>query len=223
MGILERFGTIMKANINALLDKAEDPAKMIDQYLIDMKESLAEVKKETVNIMAVEKKTEANASENKAEIAKFKDLAAKAARAGNDDDARVFIKKYKDLEERSVVIEKNLAVATENATKMKEMHNKLALDISELEDRKAQIKATVSIAKAVEKVSKAGDPMSRASEIGSKFSDMENKANERLDRAQAAAELNGEIGDAAEKLAKSYGAATDSDVDAELARLKAGL
>jgi phage shock protein A len=195
---------------------------MIDQYLIDMKESLAEVKKETVNIMAIEKKAAADADANKAEISKFKVLAAKAVEAGNDDDARVFIKKYKDLEERSAALEKNLAAATENATKMKEMHNKLVSDINELEGRKAQIKATVSIAKAVEKVNKVGDPLSKASEIGSKFNDMESKANERLDRAQAASELNSELGDAADKLAKSYGAATDSDIDAELARLKAG-
>jgi phage shock protein A len=223
MGILERFGTIMKANINALLDKAEDPAKMIDQYLIDMKESLAAVKKETVNIMALEKRAETDFNENKAEIEKFKDLAEKAVKSGNDDDARVFIKKYKDLEARAVALESNLSAATENANKMKEMHNKLVSDISELESRKAQIKSTVSIAKAIEKVNKVGDPLGKASEIGSKFSDMESKANERLDRAQAASELNSEIGDAADKLAKSYGGATDSDVDAELARLKSGM
>ena len=105
---------------------------------------------------------------------------------------------------------------------MKEMHNKLVADIGELESRKAQIKSTVSIAKAVEKVNKIGDPLSKASEIGSKFGDMESKANERLSRAQAASELNGEIGDAADRLAKSYGAATDADIDAELERLKAG-
>jgi phage shock protein A len=213
----------MKANINALLDKAEDPAKMIDQYLIDMKESLAEVKKETVNIMAVEKKAAAAYSENRAEIEKFKALAEKAVKAGNDDDARVFIKKYKDLEERETSLENNMNVATENATKMKEMHNKLVSDIETLESRKAQVKATVSIAKAVEKVNKVGDPMGKASEIGSKFSDMESKANERLDRAQAASELNSEIADDADKLAKSYGTASDSDIDDELAKLKAGL
>ena len=44
MSILSRFNDIIKANINALLDKAEDPAKMIDQYLREMTDDLAEVK-----------------------------------------------------------------------------------------------------------------------------------------------------------------------------------
>ena len=44
MSILSRFKDIMSANINALLDKCEDPAKMIDQYLRQLKEDLAEVK-----------------------------------------------------------------------------------------------------------------------------------------------------------------------------------
>lgn len=52
MGILTRFTDIMKSNINALLDKCEDPAKMIDQTLRDLREDLAEVKKETANIIA---------------------------------------------------------------------------------------------------------------------------------------------------------------------------
>ena len=45
MGILERFTDIIKANINDLLDRAEDPAKMIDQYLRDLTENLAEEKR----------------------------------------------------------------------------------------------------------------------------------------------------------------------------------
>jgi phage shock protein A len=210
----------MKANINALLDKAEDPAKMIDQYLIDMKESLAEVKKETVNIMAVEKKAAESLEENKAEIAKFKDLAERAVEAGNDDDARVFIKKYKTLEEGTAVLANNATLAADNAMRMKEMHNKLVSDIEQLESRKSQVKSTVAVAKAIEQVNKVGDPFSKASEIGGKFSDMEAKANARLDRAQAASELNSDLGDAAQKLADSYGKVSDAEIDAELEKLK---
>ena len=44
MGILKRFKDIMSANINAMLDKAEDPEKMIDQYLRDLQEDLRNVK-----------------------------------------------------------------------------------------------------------------------------------------------------------------------------------
>ena len=53
MGIISRFTDIMKSNINALLDKCEDPAKMIDQTLRDLREDLAEVKKEECGTDAV--------------------------------------------------------------------------------------------------------------------------------------------------------------------------
>ena len=54
-GILSRFKTIMEANINALLDKAEDPVKMADQLARDLEKDLGEVKAETVSVMAEEK------------------------------------------------------------------------------------------------------------------------------------------------------------------------
>ena len=57
MGILSRFGDIVQANVNAALDKMEDPSKMIDQYLRELNENLAEVKKETAGVMAEETRT----------------------------------------------------------------------------------------------------------------------------------------------------------------------
>ena len=54
--ILKRFTDIMSANINALLDKAEDPAKMVDQYIRDIESDLGNVKAETAAVMAAEKK-----------------------------------------------------------------------------------------------------------------------------------------------------------------------
>ena len=55
MGILTRFKDIMSANINALLDKAENPEKMIDQYLRNLENDLASVKAETASVIAEEK------------------------------------------------------------------------------------------------------------------------------------------------------------------------
>ena len=70
MGILSRFSDIIEANINALLEKAEDPVKMINKYLIDARQDLAEVKKETTEVMAEETKALRKVNENKAEIAR---------------------------------------------------------------------------------------------------------------------------------------------------------
>ena len=59
MGILDRFTDIIKANINDLLDRAEDPAKMIDQYMRELTDNLAEVKQETAAVMAEEARASA--------------------------------------------------------------------------------------------------------------------------------------------------------------------
>ena len=76
--ILSRFNDILKANINELLDKLEDPSKMIDQYLRDMMEDLAEVKKETAGVMAEEARAKRLADANSAEVEKYLELAKKA-------------------------------------------------------------------------------------------------------------------------------------------------
>ena len=71
MGILSRFGDIVQANVNAVLDKMEDPSKMIDQYLRELNENLAEVKKETAGVMAEETRTRRLMEENQAEAARY--------------------------------------------------------------------------------------------------------------------------------------------------------
>jgi phage shock protein A len=76
MGIIDRFKEIMAANFNALLDKAEDPEKMIDQYMRNLEEDLAKVKSETASVMADEKnaqrKVSKSAMAHKAENDSFK-------------------------------------------------------------------------------------------------------------------------------------------------------
>ena len=86
MGILQRFSDIVSANVNALLDKAEDPGKMIDEYLRKATKDLAEVKQETAGVMAEESRTKRLVDDNAAQVAKFEALAKKALLAGNEDD-----------------------------------------------------------------------------------------------------------------------------------------
>lgn len=222
MGILDRFATIVKANINELLDKAEDPAKMVDQYLVDLTESLADVKRETAGVMAEEARTKRAADANAEEVSRMEDLAKKALKAGNEDDARVFLAKKQKLEAAGAELQKAADAAKANADKMRQMHDKLVSDIEDLKSRRETIKAKMAVAKTQEKVAGYTSGADKAESAIEAFNRMEEKADRMLDTADAMTELNTEPVDDAEALAQKYAGATDdAAVDDELARLKA--
>ena len=221
--VLERFSDIVKANVNAVLDKMEDPSKMIDQYLREMLEDLAEVKKETAGVMAEEARTKRLAEANAAEVAKYEELAKKALTAGNEDDARVFLSKKQELEAAGAGLHTAYAVAHENAVKMRQMHDKLTSDINDLKARREMIKAKVAVAKTQEKLNAFSGASDKTQDAMNAFGRMEDKANNMLDRANAMAELNSEPVDAAKELEKKYAAAGSPSVEDELAKLKSDL
>ena len=222
MGILDRFADIVKANINDLLDRAEDPAKMIDQYMRDLTESLAEVKQETAGVMAEETRTKRLVDENAEEVAKYEGLARKALAAGNEDDARTFLAKKQQLEAKGASLAQAYDAAHANATKMREMHDKLVSDIETLNGRREAIKAKVSVAKTQEKVNDLASAGDKAEGAMSAFARMEAKADQMLDQANAMAELNATPADSAAELEKKYAeAGNTAAVDEELAKLKA--
>jgi len=219
MGILNRFADIMSSNINALLDKCEDPGKMVDQKLREAKEALADVKNETAAVMAEEKRAKRVRDDLMAGVSKYMELAKKAVQAGNDGDAKVFLAKKNECSVQLAEAEQVYQTAALNAKQMVQMHDKLVNDIRDMEARKANIKATLSAAKAQEKINEFAAKDS-TSEIRGKFDDMAHRAQERLDRAQAAAELSTGPDDPAEELAHRY-SDTGLSVDDELAALKA--
>ena len=221
MAILERFTDIIKANINDLLDKCEDPAKMIDQYLRDLTEDLAEVKQETAAVMAEETRTKRMLEDNAGEIRRYEDLARKALAAGNEGDARVFLGKKQQLTEKAASLQATYDAAHANAEKMRQMHDKLVGDIETLRSRREMVKAKVAVARTQEKVNEMGAAGERAAGAMSAFERMEAKADAMLDQANAMAELNAAPADEAAELEKKYAAsAGDAAVDAELEKLK---
>lgn len=221
MAILARFKDIISSNINALLDKAEDPAKMVDQYLRKMTADLAEVKKETAGVMAEESRTKRLLDENEKEVAKYADLAKKALVAGNEDDARIFLSKKQELEDVGVNLQTSYAVAHENAVKMRQMHDKLVKDINTLNSRRQAIKAKVSVAKTQQRVNKLGSSAEKMEGSMGAFDRMEAKAEKMLDSANAMAELNAQPVDEAQALEDKYKAAdTNASVEDELAAMK---
>lgn len=220
MGILQRFSDIMKSNINALLDKAEDPAKLVDQYLLDARQNLADVKKETATVMANERSAQRDVDECQKNIKTYEDSARRALQAGNEDDARKLLERKQQYDAQLPELQKNLAAASAQSEKMRQMHDKLTDDIRELEARKNTVKAKVATAKAQEAVNKAGSLGSRGKDVNDAFARMEEKADRRLDEAMATADLNADAHEDEDLVAK-YGAGSPASVEDELARLKA--
>ncbi len=140
MGIFSRFTDIINANINSILDKAEDPEKMVRLIIQEMEETLVEVRTQSAKLIADKKElgrrtsrltTEASEWERKAEIALAKD---------REDLARAALKEKTDASEAVVAIESDLEQIDINL-------EKLAGDIGLLQqkllDAKARQKAIV--------------------------------------------------------------------------------
>lgn len=221
MGILKRFKDIMASNINALLDKAEDPEKMIDQYLRDIQEDLRNVKSETATVMAEEQRCKRQLDECDAEIAKMQNYAEKALLAGNEADAMKFLEKKNQLIQKQVPLQQAYDAAAANSAKMKQLHDKLTKDVQDLNNRRDAIKAKVQVAKTQEKMNKMIGSVGDSSASLAAFDRMEAKANSMLDKANAMSELNSMGGDSIDDLASKYDAAPNADVQDELAALKA--
>ena len=221
MGILQRFSDIVSANVNALLDKAEDPGKMIDEYLRKATKDLAEVKQETAGVMAEESRTKRLVDDNAAQVAKYEALAKKALLAGNEDDARVFLSKKQELESAGAGLQTAYAAAHENAVKMRELHDKLVKDINTLNSRRQAVKAKMAVAKTQERVNKMGASADKLQSSMGAFERMEEKADRMLDEANAMRELSSQAVDEAQALEEKYKTAdTNASVEDELAALK---
>jgi phage shock protein A len=221
MGILKRFKDIMASNINALLDKAEDPEKMIDQYLRDIQEDLRKVKSETATVMAEEQRCKRQLDECDAEIAKMQNYAEKALLAGNEADAMKFLEKKNQLIQKQVPLQQAYDAAAANSAKMKQLHDKLTKDVQDLNNRRDAIKAKVQVAKTQEKMNKMVGSIGDSSASLAAFDRMEAKANSMLDKANAMSELNSMGGDSIDDLASKYDEAPTAAVSDELAALKA--
>ncbi|WP_373718025.1 PspA/IM30 family protein [Jeotgalibaca porci] len=220
MSILNRFTDILSANINAVIDRMENPEKMIDQYLRDMMDDLAEVKQSTAGIMAEEKRAKREVDQNEAEVKKYEELAKKALEAGNEDDARVFLSKKQEIENVGAGLATAYASAHENAVKMRQMHDKLAEDIEKLRQRRAMIKGKMSVAKTQEKLNDVTQNVSKSQSAMGSFQRMEDKANRLLDEANSMSELNSEPIDKAKELEEKYASQTSAAVEDELTRMK---
>jgi len=128
MGIFTRFRDIINANINAMLDRAEDPEKLIRLMIREMEDTLVELKASCAGVMAETRKVERLAGEAEERRRQWQDRAAMAVEKGRDDLAREALAEKRRYQERQTTLEQDLAECRALADQYQD-------DIRQLEER----------------------------------------------------------------------------------------
>lgn len=108
MGIFTRFRDIVSANINAMLDKAEDPEKLVRLMIREMEDTLIDIKASCAGVMADGKKVERQMDEVKSRISYWEEKAPLAVSKGRDDLAREALVEKRRSVERAEILEQEL-------------------------------------------------------------------------------------------------------------------
>jgi len=188
MALLERVATLVRANLNDLIDKAEDPEKMIKQVILDMQNQLLQVKTQVAIAIADQHLLEKKQKENADKVAEWMRKAELAVDKKEDDLARASllrVESYRELSENFAQQVHDQKAQVENLkTALRQLEQKLA---------EAEAKADVLVAqqRRARAVSKASDAR-MASGDGSKaaaFDRMKRKVAHSEAMSQAKSEI----------------------------------
>jgi phage shock protein A len=217
MGLFDRIRRVVSANLNDLVNKAEDPEKMLEQAILEMQEDLVQLRQGVAQAIAAQKRTEKQYSDAQNEITKWQRNAQLALQKGDEALARQALERKKTYTETSTALKASLDQQSTQVETLKRNLIQLESKISEAKTKKEMLKARITTAKAQEQLEGMVRGMNSSSAMAA-FERMEEKVLMQEARAQSAAELAG--ADLESQFAKLE---SSSDVDDELEALKAQL
>ena len=222
-GILERMAIIVKANVNELLEKYEDPEKIVDQSIIEAKEELARVKKESLPVLANESETKRQLDSYSNEASKWHTIAANALKSGDEAGARKALEEESRLRKQVVSQESTYQAAKAAADKLREEIALMEEEISEMQKKAALIKAKATTAKATRATAELKAKGEKRGGFEA-FARMEEKAHKELAEAEALRSLNTDhTSQELKELEKMYSGGENASSEDALTALKAEL
>ena len=204
MGIFTRFMDIVNSNINSLLDKAEDPEKMLKLMIQEMEDTIIELKSACASRMAEEIRTEKLAKDTESAIERWHNRAVLAIEKGKEDLAREALTEKRTAIEKSERIKEHFLSLSQSIEASKE-------EIKTLEDKISQSKLKLKTLQ--DKAQRARENAKTSPDLSSQFDDME----DRINRNDAWNNLNRKEETAEEKFLKME---RDSEIESELEKLK---
>ena len=156
MALLERVSTLLRANVNDLIDRAEDPEKMLKQLLLDMENQLLQVKTQVAIAIADQHLLEKKKKEHDDAAEAWHRKADLAVGKGQDDLARAALDRSLSQHQLSVAFAQQIEDQRAEAETMRTNYNKLQQKLKETESRCELLMAQSRRGRAVSKANKAG-------------------------------------------------------------------
>ena len=186
MGLFDRLSAMLRSNINDLISRAENPEKMLNQLILDMKGQLAKAKQQVASAIADERKLQSDAEALKKQAQDWERRAMMAVQEGRDDLAKQALGRYNEQLQETWLRHK--AETDQLKLSLRQLNDK----IEEAKRKKNILVARSKRAEAQQRIQETMSGLSDKSAFES-FERMAEKIEATERKALAAAELNEEV------------------------------
>lgn len=216
MGIFSRMTDIINSNLNAMLDQAEDPEKMIRLIIQEMEDTLVEVRSSSAKVLADRKAAARKIEQVQAEADSWEEKAKLAINKGREDLARAALQEKREIEQELVIVEAEMTTTDEH---IDQLNSEVAQLQQKLGDAKAKQKALLMRTKTVESRIKVKRQIQREA-LDTAFARFEH-FERRMDNLESQLEVMDFGRDGSPDLATEIDALIeDEKINDELAKLK---
>ncbi len=215
MGLLDRMSTLVRSNLNDLLDRAEDPEKMLRQLLVDMNNQRIQAKTQVAAAIAEERRVQQRAEEAQKQADEWQRRAELAIEKGDDELAKQALTRRNTYAQTAAGLQEQLQAYSAQVQALRDGMRQLDDKIGEAEAKKELLIARSRSAKAQETMHRTLSGIRGSGTMG-EFDRLEQRVQEQEARASAYTDLS------TDRLEDKFAALEqESDIDRQLRELKA--
>jgi phage shock protein A len=221
MGLFDRLSTLLRSNINDLISKAEDPEKMLNQIIVDMRSQLVKAKQQVASAIADEKRLRDQADAEYKQAQDWEKRAMLAVQEGRDDLAKQALLRHGEHSSHGQQLEATWEQHRLETEKLKNSLRDLNDKIEEAKRKKNLLVARQRRAQAQKRIAETMSSLSEKSAFEA-FARMEERIEQNERQLKASVEIEEEFtGDRlAQDFKKLEKSASTNSVDMQLLALK---
>lgn len=215
--LFKRISDVITANLNDLVDRVEDPERMIKQLIREMEENISSAREGVIDAVASEKQLAKELDNQRRQAEEWHNRARRAVEAGNEALAREALLRKKEHDGVVANLSASWESAKRTSERLKTQLRALEMKLEEARLKKGSLVARQRAAQARDQMDQVHDRFQNGLDLDHSFGRMSDKVGEMEARMEAREELYGEYSQIEKEFLKME---VNSEVEAELAELK---